>query len=57
MIELLASLPQERGTSVILVTHEPRYAAYADRVVSMRDGRIIGVSGPLGEDRELEEAR
>jgi putative ABC transport system ATP-binding protein len=44
VIELLASLPTERGTAVVLVTHEPRYAAWADRVVSLRDGRIIGQS-------------
>jgi putative ABC transport system ATP-binding protein len=44
VIELLAALPAERGTAVVLVTHEPRYAAWADRVVSLRDGRIIGQS-------------
>jgi len=26
---------------VVLVTHEPRVAAYADREVFMRDGRIV----------------
>jgi putative ABC transport system ATP-binding protein len=41
VIELLASLPAARGTAVVLVTHEPRYAAWADRVVHMRDGRIV----------------
>jgi putative ABC transport system ATP-binding protein len=44
VIELLAALPAERGTAVLLVTHEPRYAAWADRVVSMRDGRIVDIS-------------
>jgi putative ABC transport system ATP-binding protein len=44
VIELLASLPAERGTAIVLVTHEPRYAAWADRIVSMRDGRIISVA-------------
>lgn len=44
VIELLASLPGSRGTAVVLVTHEPRYAAWADRVVSMRDGRIVDVA-------------
>jgi predicted ABC-type transport system involved in lysophospholipase L1 biosynthesis ATPase subunit len=29
------------GTTVVLVTHEPRYAACAERIVSMRDGRIV----------------
>jgi putative ABC transport system ATP-binding protein len=46
VIELLASLPAERGTSVVLVTHEPRFASWADRVVSMRDGRIVDITAP-----------
>jgi putative ABC transport system ATP-binding protein len=41
VIELLAGLPAATGTAVVLVTHEPRYAAWADRVVFMRDGRIV----------------
>ncbi|NRQ33486.1 ABC transporter ATP-binding protein [Nonomuraea sp. NN258] len=28
------------GAAVLLVTHEPRYAAWADRVVYLRDGRL-----------------
>jgi putative ABC transport system ATP-binding protein len=50
VIELLASLPRERGTAIVLVTHEPRYASWADRVVSMRDGRIVDttVAQPAG---------
>jgi putative ABC transport system ATP-binding protein len=44
VIELIASLPRDHETAVILVTHEPRYAAWADRVVSMRDGRIVDVT-------------
>ncbi|MGH9224470.1 MAG: ABC transporter ATP-binding protein [Acidimicrobiales bacterium] len=44
VIRLLASLPERTGTAVVLVTHEPRYASYADRVISLRDGRIVGQS-------------
>jgi putative ABC transport system ATP-binding protein len=44
VIELLAGLPAARGTAVVLVTHEPRYAAWADRVVSMRDGSVVDVA-------------
>ena len=44
VIELLASLPGSTGTAVVLVTHEPRFAALADRVVSLRDGRIVGAA-------------
>src|SRR5262249_9615713 len=31
VIELLAALPREHGTAVVLVTHEPRFASWADR--------------------------
>jgi putative ABC transport system ATP-binding protein len=41
VMELLAGLPTAVGTTVVLVTHEPRYAARAERIVSMRDGRIV----------------
>ena len=51
VIELLANLPAERGTAIVLVTHEPRYAAWADRVVSMRDGRIVDVA--VAPDRDI----
>ena len=44
VIELLAGLPAACGTAVVLVTHEPRYAAWADRVISMRDGCIVDVA-------------
>lgn len=44
VIELLAGLPGRFGTAVVLVTHEPRYASWADRVVFMRDGRVVDES-------------
>jgi putative ABC transport system ATP-binding protein len=44
IIELIASLPASHGTAVVLVTHEPRFASWADRVVFMRDGRIVDES-------------
>ncbi|MEU6711870.1 ABC transporter ATP-binding protein [Nonomuraea sp. NPDC046802] len=31
----------DAGVAVLLVTHEPRYAAWADRVVYLRDGQIV----------------
>ena len=41
VIELIAALPARHGTAVVLVTHEPRFASWADRVVFLRDGRIV----------------
>lgn len=40
VMELLTSAARENGTAVVLVTHEPRVAAYADREIVVRDGRI-----------------
>jgi putative ABC transport system ATP-binding protein len=41
VIELIAALPEAHGTAVVLVTHEPRFASWADRVIFLRDGRIV----------------
>jgi putative ABC transport system ATP-binding protein len=35
----------DAGAAGILVTHEPRYAAYADRTIFLRDGRIVDSTG------------
>ncbi|GIH04888.1 ABC transporter ATP-binding protein [Rhizocola hellebori] len=40
VMELLVASAREHGTTVILVTHEPRVAVYADREVIMRDGLV-----------------
>jgi putative ABC transport system ATP-binding protein len=44
VMNLLVSLARERGTTVVLVTHEARVAAYADREVVVRDGRVSAMS-------------
>ncbi len=41
IMEIIRSLNREQGVTVIVVTHEPDIAAYADRVIVMRDGRIL----------------
>ena len=44
VMELLVAAAREQGTTVILVTHEPRVAAYADREVVVRDGKVTTLS-------------
>ena len=40
VMELLTMATRDQGTTVILVTHEPRVAAYAHREVVVRDGKV-----------------
>ncbi len=44
VMELLVAAARDQGASVILVTHEPQIAAYADREVVVRDGRLAEVA-------------
>ncbi len=38
---LLRRISSEWGRTILLVTHDPRVAAHADRILFMKDGRII----------------
>ena len=40
VLELLRGLQSERGVTLILVTHDPRVAQSADRVIELVDGRV-----------------
>ncbi|MDE2263114.1 MAG: ABC transporter permease [Gammaproteobacteria bacterium] len=41
LMETLVRLNRQSGVTVVVVTHESDIAAYADRVVTMRDGAVI----------------
>jgi putative ABC transport system ATP-binding protein len=43
VMDLLVGTARRLGTTVVLVTHEPRVAAYADREVVVRDGRVTSL--------------
>jgi putative ABC transport system ATP-binding protein len=40
IMDLLASL-HEQGSTIVMVTHDPRWADHADRRISLFDGRIV----------------
>jgi putative ABC transport system ATP-binding protein len=40
VLELLRELCREREVAVVLVSHDPQAAAYADRVLALRDGKL-----------------
>ena len=41
IMETLTALNRDKGVTIVVVTHEADIAAYADRVVTMRDGEIV----------------
>ena len=47
----LTALTSELGTALVLVTHDARIAAYADRVATVRDGVVFSVERPAASGR------
>ena len=55
IMSLLASLNDE-GTTIIFVTHDPRMAAFARRLIQIRDGKIWNGAGGTGPDVPVDAA-
>jgi putative ABC transport system ATP-binding protein len=47
VLELLRELCSERQVAIVLVSHDPMAARYADRVFALRDGRLTGYEPDL----------
>ncbi|MGN6688214.1 MAG: ABC transporter ATP-binding protein, partial [Actinomycetales bacterium] len=43
----------DAGAGGVLVTHDARHAAWADRVVFLRDGRLVDDTGPSAAPESL----
>ena len=41
IMEVLQRLNRERGITIVLITHEPDIAEYAERIITFRDGRVV----------------
>jgi putative ABC transport system ATP-binding protein len=52
IIDLLLSVNRARGTTLVLVTHDPDLAAVADLVIALRDGRVTSIHEPTVDIRE-----
>nr|MBA2255156.1 ABC transporter ATP-binding protein [Chloroflexota bacterium] len=48
ILRLLRTFNRERGQTFVLVTHDPEVGAACDRIVRVRDGRIVGDDLELG---------
>jgi putative ABC transport system ATP-binding protein len=59
---LLQQVSKEWGRSVLMVTHDPRIAAYADRIIFLKDGKIVsetrlGAKGDGDKEKVANELR
>jgi len=41
IVTTIQTLNRDRGLTVVMVTHEPDMAAFADRIITMRDGEVV----------------
>jgi putative ABC transport system ATP-binding protein len=41
VLKMLRQSNQELGQTVLMITHNPAAAAYGDRIIHMRDGRVV----------------
>jgi len=51
ILALFRQLNQEQGITLLLVTHDPEVGRHADRVIRMKDGRIVDdeiIASPVG---------
>ena len=54
VMEIIARLNQERQTTIVYVTHDPRMARFATRLIQIRDGKLVSDEANeqmLGEDQ------
>jgi putative ABC transport system ATP-binding protein len=56
IMELLSEIAKDRSRGVLVVTHDPRIVTFADRVVRIEDGLIVGEERPKAQLEEIETA-
>ena len=54
VLKLLRQAVDEFGQTVVMVTHDPVAAAHADRLITLRDGRIVNDGAPGSADEVIE---
>jgi putative ABC transport system ATP-binding protein len=54
ILELLRRACNEKGQTIVMVTHDPRAASYADRIVFLQDGQIVRELRPDGDGHNVQ---
>ena len=51
VLDLFSRIREERNLTIVLVTHDPQVAAAADRIIRLRDGRVLAEPEPALDQR------
>ncbi len=57
VVELLKKLGNDRGTTTVMVTHDPRILDLADRIITLEDGAVARDSAAASSDQNPETAK
>jgi len=57
VMELLVGLAREEETTVVLVTHDVRVAAYGERMVMVRDGQVAEAALPNQQSQQYQQSQ
>lgn len=52
MMELMRRVVYERNQTLVMVTHDDHLASYADRIIRIRDGKVIDITEKTPEERK-----
>ncbi|MFM1816974.1 MAG: hypothetical protein RLZ98_3669 [Pseudomonadota bacterium] len=53
VMALLAEIARDKSRTVLAVTHDPRTHPYADRIIRIEDGKIVGEERPAHEQKNV----
>jgi putative ABC transport system ATP-binding protein len=54
VLRLLRQAVDDFGQTVVMVTHDPAAAAHADRLITLKDGQIVGDAAPGSTEEVIE---
>ena len=56
VVALLSQVSEKWGRAIVMVTHDPRIAAYADRIIFLKDGKLVDETRLSGNGTEQVQA-